>query len=455
MGGSNKKWQRWPEMSPGPNPDYCEHFNALGEHLPGAGSAWVNHARRMALAQFDQQGFPSPRDEDWRYTNVSAIEKKRFKPLIPSGDTAADAGWLNRYRLNDAWSLVFVDGHFSARLSDVDDVPEGITVQAMSAALANPPAAVEAEFGRVVGQTSHHGFVSFNTAFFTDGVLLHVPADTVLSRPVQIIHIASQPEAATNLRNLVILESGAQAALVETHLSMESAGSLAVSITEAVIRERAQLDGYLLHGASERAFRFGGFYVDVGTAGHFNHTNLSLGGLLVRNEIHVDLAESGQCALDGLFVGQGRRHVDSHTRVRHRGAHGTSRENYRGVLSDRSRGVFQGRIVVEPQAQKTDAQMNNRNLLLSDEAEIDTKPQLEIHADDVKCAHGVAVGQLDPESIFYLESRGVDPVSARNMLTFAFANTLVDGISLAGFRDIAQDALLALFPEAGIRKDWL
>ena len=455
MVGSNKKWQRWPEMSPGPNPDYCEHFNALGEHLPGAGVAWVSSARRTALAHFDAQGFPSPRDEEWRYTNVSAIEKKRFKPLVPSGKVDCDTAWLNRYRLNDAWQLVFVDGCFSPDLSHLEGLPAGVTLQAMSVALVDPPVSVETEFGRVVAKTSSHGFVSFNTAFFADGLLLHVSADTALSRPVQIINVAATAEAATNLRNLIILESGARAALIETHVSVESTGSLAVSITEAVIHEGAQLDGHTLHGASERAFRFGGFYADVAKSGRFNHTNLSLGGLLVRNEIHVDLAESGECTLDGLFVGQGRRHIDNHTQVRHQGAHGTSRENYRGVLADRSRGVFQGRIVVEPQAQKTEAQMNNRNLLLSEEAEIDTKPQLEIHADDVKCAHGVTVGQLDPESIFYLESRGVDPVSARNMLTFAFANTMVDGISLAGFRDIAQDALLSLFPEAGIRKDWL
>jgi Fe-S cluster assembly protein SufD len=196
-------------------------------------------------------------------------------------------------------------------------------------------------------------------------------------------------------------------------------------------------------------------YVEVGRSARFQHTNLSLGGLLVRNEIHVDLAEAAECSLDGLFVGRGRQHVDNHTMIRHNEPNGVSREHYRGVLTDRARGVFQGRIVVQPKAQKTDAQMNNRNLLLSEDAEIDTKPQLEIHADDVKCAHGVAVGQLDPESIFYLESRGVDQTSARNMLTFAFANTMVEQIRLAGFREIAQDVLLSLFPQAGIRKDWL
>jgi Fe-S cluster assembly protein SufD len=442
-------------MSPGPNPDYCAHFSAMSEALPGTGVAWVAALRQKALAHFDAHGFPSPRDEEWRYTNVSAIEKKRFKPRIVATEALVDSAELNRYRLAGAWSLVFVDGHFAAELSDLDGLPEGVAVTSLGAALARPAAQVEAKLGRVVASSADHGFVSFNTAFFSDGLFLHVPAGTVLSKPVQIINVSAQTEAATNVRNLIILESGAQAELVETHVASETTGSMAVSITEIVLEESAALTCHTLHGASERAFRFGGLYVDVGRSARFDHTNLTLGGLLVRNEIHVDLAEAAECSLDGLFIGQNRRHVDNHTLIRHNAANGTSRENYRGVLTDRSRGVFQGRIVVQPQAQKTDAQMSNRNLLLSDDAEIDTKPQLEIHADDVKCAHGVTVGQLDPESIFYLESRGVDPLSARNMLTFAFANAMVDGIRLKGFRELAQDALLSLFPQAGIRKDWL
>lgn len=442
-------------MSTSPNPDYRKHFDALGETLPGAGLGWLSARRQAALAAFDARGFPSPRDEDWRYTNVSALEKKRFKPPVVAGDASLDAAGLKHYRLADAWSLVFVDGHFSATLSDLDGLPEGVTAKPLSAALAVPPSLLEAELGRVVASTARHGFVSFNTAFFSDGLLLHIPAGTALPKPIHVIHVAAQTEVATNVRNLIVLEPGAQAELVETHVSAENAGSLAVSIAEAVVREGARLDCYTLQGGGERAFRFGGLYVDVARSGRFSHTNLSLGGLLVRNEIHVDLAEAGECTLDGLFVGQGRGHVDNHTLIRHRAPRGVSREHYRGVLNGRSRGVFQGRIIVEPQAQKADAQMNNRNLLLSDEAEIDTKPQLEIHADDVKCAHGVAVGQLDPESVFYLESRGVDRVSARNMLTFAFANTMIDGIRLQSFRELAQEALLSLFPQSGIRKDWL
>ena len=442
-------------MNPGSKSEYRDHFSALDGRLPGAGTRWLAELRQEALADFDVNGFPSPRDEDWRYTNVSAIERKRFSPRLVVTEGDFDAAELHKHRLPEAWTLVFVDGRFSAALSDLDGLPDGVAIDPLSTALDDATTPLQETFGQVVARTSKHGFVSFNTAFFSDGLLLHVPPDTLLPRPLQIINVAARPDLASNVRNVILLDRGARAEIVETYVTAETSGSMTVSITEAIVGEEAALDYYTLHAASERAFRFCGLYVDVRRAGRFAHTNLTLGGLLVRNEIHVDLAEAGQCGLDGLFVGQGRRHADNHTLIRHQAPNGATRENYRGILGDRSRGVFQGRIVVEPQAQKTDAQMSNRNLLLSEEAEVDTKPQLEIHADDVKCAHGVAVGQLDPEALFYLESRGVDPVSARNMLTFAFANTMVDRIALSGFRTIAQDALLSLFPQTGIRKDWL
>jgi Fe-S cluster assembly protein SufD len=195
--------------------------------------------------------------------------------------------------------------------------------------------------------------------------------------------------------------------------------------------------------------------VEQGSHSRFAQHNLAFGGLLARNDISVGLADAAECTLNGLFLAKSRQHVDNHTRIDHREPHGVSRESYRGVLADRARGVFQGRIVVHPQAQKTAAEMSNRNLLLSDEAEIDTKPQLEILADDVKCAHGVSIGQLDAESIFFLQSRGIDREAARNMLTFAFANEMVDKIELPSLREQVQAQWLRLFPASDIRSDWL
>ena len=206
---------------------------------------------------------------------------------------------------------------------------------------------------------------------------------------------------------------------------------------------------------TDKAYHFGGVYVKQEKSSRFNQHNLSFGGLLARNEIHAELAIAAECEMNGLFLAKGRQHVDNHTLIQHTEPHGTSRETYRGVLADRARGVFQGRIIVHPQAQKTSAEMDNRNLLLSEDAEIDAKPQLEILADDVKCSHGVAIGQLEPESVFYLVSRGIDQETAKNMLTFAFANEMVEKIGLESLRSRVQGHLLNLFPQTGIRRDWL
>jgi Fe-S cluster assembly protein SufD len=311
---------------------------------------------------------------------------------------------------------------------------------------------------RALGQAcanEHHGFVAFNTAFFGEGLFLCVQADCALDRPVQLLHVSTQNDTAANLRNLIVLETGAQATYIETFVAPPGTSTLTTSVTEALIAETASLDCYSLQNQADRGFLFGGLYASVGHSARLNQTNLSLGGLLLRQEIHADLGEAAQCTLNGLFLGRQRQHVDNHTLVHHRAPKATTREHYRGILSERARGIFQGRIVVHPSAQQTDAQMNNRNLLLSDDAEVDSKPQLEIHADDVKCAHGVAIGQLDPESVFYLESRGVDSTSARNMLTFAFANAMLEHIHLPSVKNLAREELLALFPQAGIRKDWL
>jgi Fe-S cluster assembly protein SufD len=210
-----------------------------------------------------------------------------------------------------------------------------------------------------------------------------------------------------------------------------------------------------LQAEAQQAYHFGGLYVQQAAHARFTQHNFAFGGLVARTDVHTDLAQAAECELNGLYSGIGRQHVDNHTRIQHLQAFAISRERYKGILDGRSRGVFQGRVVVAEHAQKTDSQMHNRNLLLSNDAEADTKPQLEIYADDVKCAHGVTVGQLEEKSIFYLQSRGVDVESARNMLTFAFANEMVAKISLPSLHALVLGLLLQRFPQSGVEKDWL
>ena len=276
-----------------------------------------------------------------------------------------------------------------------------------------------------------------------------------MDKPVQLLHVATQPDSLCTVRHLIIAENSAQGEIVESFVGQEDLNYLTASVCEVDIGENAGVTLHKLQAETAKAFHFGGIYVKQAQHGRFKHHNCSFGGLLVRNEIHVGLDQASECELNGLFLGSGRQHVDNHTRVDHFKPYGISREVYKGILDDRARGVFQGRVIVHQDAQKTDSNMTNRNLLLSVDAEIDTKPQLEIYADDVKCGHGVTVGQLEEESVFFLRSRGIDEPSARNMLTFAFANEMVEKIEYESLRSLVQEQLISRLPQASAIKEWL
>jgi Fe-S cluster assembly protein SufD len=255
-------------------------------------------------------------------------------------------------------------------------------------------------------------------------------------------------------RNVIIVDELAEAQVIETFVGTDAA-YLNAAVTEVFVGKAAHLTLTKLQIESEKAYHVGGTYVQQAKDARFTHHNFAFGGLLARCDIHTDLDQASECELNGLYLGIKRQHIDNHTRINHLKPHAISRQMYKGVLDDRARGVFQGRVIVAEDAQKTDSQMNNRNLLLSDDAEADTKPQLEIYADDVKCGHGVTVGQLDEKSIFYLQSRCVDEETARNMLTFAFANEMVDKIKIKSLHDKVLEQVLVRFPQEGVEKDWL
>jgi len=431
-----------------------ERYQALAEGLPGRNLLWLESVRQAAAQGFAAGGFPSPREEEWKYTNVTALEKKLFRPSVGPVSVTADGLDLDAYRLPEAWCLVLVDGRFDPALSVLEGLPPNVFAIGMAEALHSHPERVRDVLGTALGSLSH-GFIQFNTAYFGDGAFIDIPAGVAVPKPLQILHVGAGDEALANTRSLIRLGANAEATVIETFAGLAGKGYLTAAVTEISLAENAGLAHYKVQLESDKAYHFGGVYVSQAKSSRFKQHNLSFGGLLARHEIHAELGQAAECDMDGLFLAKGRQHVDNHTLIHHAQPYGSSRETYRGVLADRARGVFQGRIVVHPNAQKTNAEMNNRNLLLSEDAEIDAKPQLEILADDVKCSHGVAVGQLDPESIFYLLSRGVDSETARNMLTFAFANEMVEKIGLASLRAQVQGHLLDLFPQTGIRRDWL
>ena len=432
---------------------YAAEYPTIAPSLPGQTLPWLASLRQEALAKFSAQGFPSPREEEWRYTNVSVIEKKLFSPTgsVTAGDI--DCEWLKSYQLPNAWSVVLVDGHFSAELSALDGLPETVLVMSMAEALAKQPDTLESYINQAVNN-DEHSFIAFNTAWFSDGLFVHVPAKLVLEKPIQVLHLATQADVLTATRTVIIAGDMADVKVIETFVGSDVA-YLSAAVTEVFVGLNADVTLYKMQSESDKAYHFGGIYVKQAKDARFTHHNFAFGGLLARCDIHADLDQAAECELNGLYLGVKRQHIDSHTRINHLKPHGISRELYKGVLDDRARGVFQGRVIVAEDAQKTDSQMNNRNLLLSDDAEADTKPQLEIYADDVKCGHGVTVGQLDEKSIFYLQSRCINEETARNMLTFAFANEMVDKIKIKSLHDQVLEQVLIRFPQEGVEKSWL
>lgn len=432
---------------------YAAEYPTIAPVLPGQALPWLRQLRQEALEKFSARGFPSPREEEWRYTNISVIEKKLFSPTASVTSSDVDREWLKAYQLPDAWSLVLVDGHFSPELSVLDGLPETVLVMSMADALEKQPDILENHINKAVNN-DEHGFIAFNTAWFTDGLFVHIPAKQILGKSVQVLHVATRADVLTATRTVIIADDMAEAKVIETFAGLDNA-YLSAAVTEVFVGVNADITLTKVQCESEKAYHFGGTYVRQSRYARFSHHNFAFGGLLARSDIHADLDQASECELNGLYLGVKRQHIDNHTRINHLKPHAISRELYKGVLDDRARGVFQGRVIVAEDAQKTDSLMNNRNLLLSDDAEADTKPQLEIYADDVKCGHGVTVGQLDEKSIFYLQSRCIDEETARNMLTFAFANEMVDKIKIKGLHDMILGQVLMRFPQEGVEKSWL
>jgi Fe-S cluster assembly protein SufD len=432
---------------------YAAEYSNIAPILCGQSLLWLEEQRLRALSQFSEQGFPSSHEEEWRYTNVSAIEKKLFSPTINKTINLVDIERLKLYQLQEAWSVVLVDGHFSAELSSLDDLPVDVLVMGMADALQKLPETLENYINQSVN-IDENSFIAFNTAWFTDGLFVSVNAKRILEKPIQVLHVATQQDVLAATRTVIILDKMAEASIIETYVGYDNA-YLSSTVTEVFVGQNAHLTLYKMQCESEKAYHFGGIYVKQDRDAHFTHHNFAFGALLARSDIHTDLDHASECELNGLYLGVKRQHIDSHTRINHIKPHGISRELYKGVLDDRARGVFQGRVIVAKDAQQTDSQMNNRYLLLSDDAEADSKPQLEIYADDVKCGHGVTVGQLDEKSIFYLQSRCIDEEVARNILTFAFANEMVDRIKIKVLHEMILEQVLIRFPQEGINKEWL
>lgn len=393
--------------------------------------------KSQALEKFNAFASNSAREEEWRYTNVSALEKKNF-PLA-TNESEINLEVLAEWKLANCYHFVLVNGFFNA---EVSYLPNAVDICALS--LESEPEEDENDFVDVL-ENEKNGFLVLNFFHSNNGLYLNLEKNEVLDKPLQILHLTTQ-EAIVNTYHTVILAENSQATIIETFINNGNQSYLSNSVLECAIANNSQLTLYKLQNESDKAFHFGGAYIQQAEKSKFTHHNFALGGLLARSEIHSDLENAAECELNGLYLGKNRQHLDNHTRINHNQPNGISSEFYKGILNDRARGVFQGRVVVAKDAQKTDSQMNNRNLLLSSDAEIDTKPQLEIYADDVKCSHGMTIGQLEEKSIFYLQSRGIDEETAKHILTFAFANEMVEKVEFKPLKELLQNQLLKILP---------
>ncbi|HEX7880831.1 MAG TPA: Fe-S cluster assembly protein SufD [Candidatus Eisenbacteria bacterium] len=424
-----------------------DHFVVRhGELAKSAGTpAWLASLRQKAISHYQGIGLPTTHQEEWRFTNTQTLNGTRFEPAPAATAAGIDIAAIERLTLGgDLFRIGLVNGRFSPELTNLAGLPAGVTVQTLSDALRASSPIVEANLGRHA-RWENNAYSALNTALFEEGVVVHVGKGVVLEKPIHVLHVTipgSGSPGVTHLRNLIVAEESAQVRVIESYVGRRGT-YWTNAITEIVAGDNAVADHYRLNRESDGAFHTGRVDMFAGRSGVTNTHTITFGGLLTRNDTGVVLGgEGADSTMNGLTVIGGKQLVDNHTSIDHAVPHCTSHELYKAVLDGTARTVFNGRILVRKDAQKTDSKQTNKNLLLSDKALVNTNPQLEIYADDVKCTHGATIGQLDESMIFYLRSRGIGEVAAQHLLTYAFANDIVERIQVPALRERLNDYLI-------------
>ncbi len=413
---------------------YGELFREFERGLNGESERALHQSRVRAMEHFASTGFPSAHDEEWRYTDVSRIASTEFRI---ARSTAVAPALTQPFTLGVRNHIVVIDGRFAPGHSHCERLPAGVRVEGLADALRATPAEVEEHLARHAAY-AQNPFAALGTAFLYDGVYISVPDRTIVEEPIHIVCLSTQAEVPTVVhpRILVVAGNRSQFRLVESYASLGGGATLTNTTTEIVVGDDAVVEHAKLQREHAGAYHVATVHIQQGRNSRYFSTNITLGGALTRNTITAVLGgEGSEAILNGLYIAGGTQTVDNHTAIDHAQPHCESHELYKGILGGRSRGVFNGKIIVRKDAQKTDAKQTNKNLLLSDEATIDTKPQLEIFANDVKCTHGATIGQLDEEAIFYLRSRGIGDGDARDMLIDAFASDVTDRMNSPAMRD--------------------
>jgi Fe-S cluster assembly protein SufD len=410
---------------------------------------WLATARRHAVDRFREIGFPTLHDEEWRFTSVASIAETPFV-LARDGASQVAAHHLERLQLpgETAATLVFVNGRYAEMASDLRRVPRGVSIGSLSRIVGEPANDIHSYLTRVA-HVERNPFTALNTAFLLDAAVVSVEDNVTLAAPIHLLFVSTAEggRVMAHPRVLVVVGRNSKAAVVESYVGLNATGYFTNSVSEIVASENAQVEHYKLQRESDDSAHVGGLYVSVARSASITCHSVNFGGSLVRNDVNVVLDGDGaECTLNGFYLGDRRRLVDNHTTIDHARPNCGSREIYKGILGDHARAVFNGKIIVRPAAQKTDAKQTNKALLLSEDAQINTKPQLEIFADDVKCTHGAAIGQIDDEAMFYLRARGLSEHDARRLLIRAFAGEVLRRMPLTSLSDRLEQELMQRLP---------
>jgi Fe-S cluster assembly protein SufD len=421
---------------------YLTAFEEFERTIADWDTPWLRPIRNAAIARFGELGFPGRKNEDWKFTSLTSLAKVPFKLATERQEVSTDI--ILPHVFDGAYQLVFVNNRYRSDLSKIGDLPAGLVLTNLADAIQVHGELVEPHLARYA---EHDGLAltALNTAFLYDGAFVYLKPATVVEKPIHIIHVSTSPGEPTMCfpRHLVVAGRNSQVTVVESYVGIDEEVYFTNAVVEICADEDAHVDHYKVVRESNRAFHIANLQVEQkGRSNVFSHY-IALSGGLIRNESRTRFdGEHSECTFNGLYLGRDKQHIDSHTVIDHAQANCHSYELYKGLLDDKSRGVFNGKIFVRPDAQKTDAKQTNQCILLSDDATIDTKPLLEIFADDVKCTLGATVGQLDETALFYLRSRGIDLDQARSLLVYAFANDIVERIKVEPIRHQLQDFLL-------------
>jgi len=426
---------------------FINKFDEFEKSLNGEKTSELHQLRKSAISNFQKLNFPTQKDEEWKYTNISSLQKHNFSSAAVNENVSSEI--INKFLFDklEHSLLVFVNGIYSPELSKITDLPKGVEVGSIAEAIKNNNSVVKNNLGKYA-KDENYFFTTLSSAFIKDGAFVYVPDGKVVENPIHIIFYtkSSDNKIINQPRNLFVAGKDSQVSIIEHYISDEENIYLTNAVTEIFADENAVVDHIKLQEESKKAFHIARMDVDQERSSNFSSHLISTGAQISRNDFSTRFnAEGSESMLNGLFMIGEEQLFDAHTMIDHAKPHCSSHEHYKGILQDKSKGVFNGKVMVRQDAQKTNAFQQNNTILLSDDAVMNTKPQLEIFADDVKCSHGATIGKLNDEAKFYLKSRGIGEEAATAMLIHAFASDVISSIKIPALRDYLEEIITRRF----------